>query len=358
MKILVLDGHVNPAVTAVRSLSRAGKRVVVGSPDSWSKAGWSRYSSGSFRYPSVEKDVNGFAEEVAAEASRERGTLIFPCSEKTVMALSAHRALIKEAGGNMVMPGHATMLKAYNKAQTTKIAGEVGVACPRTCRLRDEASAQRIAADFPYPAALKCVTSVELVNGSVNGTPRTLYARDPQEFMQAYRRLSSRCAHIIAQEFIPGEGFVYCLLLRRGELRAEFAYRRIRSVHPTGWGACVRVSVPAVGLREGSLRIIRALDPSWSGLAAVEYRVSHDGTPFFLEVNPRIWNSMSLAVYAGVDFPRMVAEIAEHGDVLRQRGYPAGVVCRWWLGDLRRLLYIWQGVSGSYPARTPRRLTA
>jgi predicted ATP-grasp superfamily ATP-dependent carboligase len=256
------------------------------------------------------------------------------------------------------MPSHATMLKAYNKAQTTKIAGEVGVACPRTCRLSDAESAQRIAAGFPYPAALKCSTSVEMVNGSVNGTPRTLYARDPQEFIEAYRQLSRRCSQVIAQEFIAGEGFVYCLLLCRGELRAEFAYRRIRSVHPTGWGACVRVSVPAGGLREGSLSIIRALDPSWTGLASVEYRVSHDGTPFFLEVNPRTWNSMPLAVYAGVDFPRMVAEIAEHGDVDGQPGYPAGVVCRWWLGDLRRLLYIWRGVPGSYPGSTPGRLAA
>jgi hypothetical protein len=59
-----------------------------------------------------------------------------------------------------------------------------------------------------------------------------------------------------------------------------------------------------------------------------------------------------------VDFPRMLAEIAEHGDVPAHSGYPTGVVCRWWLGDLRRLLYIWHGVSGTYPGKTQGRLAA
>src|SRR5262249_35806196 len=119
-----------------------------------------------------------------------------------------------------------------------------------------------------------------------------------------------------------------------------------------------RVSVPPGDLRAGSLRIIRALDPSWTGLASVEYRVRKDGTPYFLEVNPRTWNSLALAINAGVDFPQMVAEIAEHGDVRCHGSYPSGVVCRWWLGDLHRLLYVWQGISGSYPGKTPSRLVA
>ena len=358
MKILLLDGHVNPAVTAVRSLSRAGHRVIVGSSGRWSKAGWSRYASGSFRYPSTQEGAEKFAARIATKASLERGTFVFPVTEKTVMALSAHRSLVEDAGGCMVMPSHSTMMKAYDKAHTTRVASQVGVPSPHTSLLNDERSAQCIAADFVYPAALKARTSVVLTNGNVSPTARTLYARDPQEFLHAYHELRGRCEQVIAQEFIAGEGIIYCLLLCRGELRAEFAYRRIRSVHPTGWGAALRVSVPADGLRAGSLRIIRNLDPQWTGLASVEYRVRHDGTPFFLEVNPRTWNSMPLAVYAGVDFPRMLAEIAEHGDVAPHSGYQAGVVCRWWLGDLRRLLYVWQGVPNSYPERTQGRLAA
>ena len=358
MRVLLLDGHVNPAVTAVRSLSQAGHRVLVGSSGTWSKAGWSRHSSGSFNYPSAEKDARQFAERIATVASREPDTFVLPLTEKTVMALSAHRSLVEDAGGCMVMPSHTTMLKAYDKAHTTRVASEAGVASPRTCLVDDERSAHRTAERFPYPAALKARTSVELTHGSVRPTARPLYARDRQEFLHAYYELRGRCTQVIVQEFVAGEGIIYCSLLCRGELRAEFAYHRIRSVHPTGWGAALRVSVSADRLRAGSLRIIRSLDPQWTGLANVEYRVRNDGTPFFLEVNPRTWNSMALAVYSDVDFPRMLAEIAERGDVPPHPGYPAGVICRWWLGDLRHLLYVWQGVPTSYPGKTQGRLAA
>ena len=358
MRVLLLDGQVNPAVTAVRSLGRAGYRVLVGSSGRWSKAGWSRYAAGSFTYPSAQNDAVKFAEKIAALASEEKGTLVLPITEKTVMAISAQRSLVEAAGGRLVMPEHATMLRAYDKAQTTRVATHAGVPVPRTCSLGDDASAQRAAASFSYPAVLKASTSVELAGGRMNSTARPLYARSPQEFLSAYRELRRQCSHVVAQEFIPGEGAIYCLLLCRGQLRAEFAYRRIRSVHPTGWGAALRVSVPASGLRDQSLTIIRALDPKWTGLASVEYRVAPEGTAYFLEVNPRTWNSLALAVYAGVDFPRMLAEIAEHGDVPSHPGYPTGVVCRWWLGDLRRLLYVWGGVPGSYPGKTTGRMAA
>jgi len=291
-------------------------------------------------------------------ASRESGTFVLPLTEKTVMALSECRSLVESAGARIVMPCHGTMLKAYDKSYTTSMASRVGLASPRTCPVNDELSAETVAKGFPYPAALKARTSVEMADGRVRPTARTLYARNRQEFLDAYRELHNCSAQVIAQEFIAGEGILYCSLLCQGELRAEFAYQRMRSVHPTGWGAALRVSVPAEDLREGSLSLIRALDPQWTGLAQVEYRVRQDGTPFFLEVNPRTWHSMPLAVYAGVDFPRMLADIAEHGDVPRHPGYPAGVVCRWWLGDLRRLLYIWKGVPSGYPGTTPGRLSA
>jgi predicted ATP-grasp superfamily ATP-dependent carboligase len=358
MRVLLLDGHVNPAVSAVRSLSRAGHRVLVGSSGNWSKAGWSRYACGSFTYPSVEKGAKEFAAQIATIASREPGTFVLPLTEKTVMALSEYRSLIEDAGGRMVMPSHTTMLKAFDKACTTSMASSVGLASPRTCPVNNELGAQTVARGFPYPAALKARTSVEIADGRVKPTARTLYARDQREFLEAYRELHKRSAQVIAQEFILGEGVLYGALLRKGELRAEFAYQRMRSVHPGGWGAALRVSTPAETLREDSLKLIRALDPQWTGLAQVEYRVRHDGTPFFLEVNPRTWHSMPLAVYAGVDFPSMLADIAEHGDVPCHPGYPAGVVCRWWLGDLRRLLYIWKGAGNGYPGNTPGRVSA
>jgi predicted ATP-grasp superfamily ATP-dependent carboligase len=157
------------------------------------------------------------------------------------------------------------------------------------------------------------------------------------------------------QEFVEGEGTGYFALLHHGELRAEFAHRRIRDVYPTGSGSAVRVSAPIdPDIRRSSLAILSAL--RWHGVAMVEYRQKAGSAPIFMEVNGRFWHSLALACYAGIDFPRMLAEIAEHGDVEPNFNYRCGVRCRWLLGDARHLAEVWKGPPPGYPLPYPSRL--
>ncbi len=83
--------------------------------------------------------------------------------------------------------------------------------------------------------------------------------------------MSRTCSRVLVQEFVDGEGAGYFALMNRGELRAEFAHRRVRDVHPTGSGSAVRVSVePDPQVRAASLSILQALQ--WHGVAMVEFR--------------------------------------------------------------------------------------
>ena len=90
----------------------------------------------------------------------------------------------------------------------------------------------------------------------------------------------------------------------------------------------------------------------------VEFRVRPDGTPVFMEVNGRFWNSLPLSVYAGADFPARLAEMAERGDVEAASGYRLGVRCRWLLGDARHLIEVWRGAPEGYAGKYPGRLRA
>src|SRR5947207_13479704 len=132
MTILVLDGNENQAVAAVRSLARAGYRVSVGADTRWSKAGWSRYCSRSFRYPAPQDDADAFVACIAAEAACEPGTLVLPMSERTTLPISRDRAAIAAAGGPLVLPPHDVVLEAFDKARTTALARSLGIDVPRT----------------------------------------------------------------------------------------------------------------------------------------------------------------------------------------------------------------------------------
>lgn len=356
MRVLVLDGNENQAVACVRSLGRAGHSVTVGASSSWSKAGWSRFCRGVFAYPAPELDADAFVQHIAEQVQTEPGTLVLPMTERTTLPLSAHRDAIFAAGGRMVLPSHNTVLRALDKHETTRLAESLGIAAPQTTLISDSTQAHHLARALPYPVVLKPRASAEVTSlGTVHATGGPAYARNPHEFAAAYGELSQRCSSVLAQEFVEGTGAGYFTLMRHGELRAEFAHWRIRDVRPTGSGSALRVSVnPDPQLRAAGLAILRALH--WHGVAMVEFRLRSDGTPVFLELNARFWNSLPLAVYAGADFPSLLADIVEHGEVRAPTGYRVGVRCRWLLGDFRHLVEVWRGVPAGYPGKFPGRL--
>lgn len=357
MRVLVLDGNENHAVASARSLARAGHRVEVGANTRWSKAGWSRSCHRAFTYPAPQEDSFAFVQCIAAEAAREPGTLVLPMTERTTLPLSLHRDVIFATGAKMVLPPHETVLRAFDKQATTRLAAALGVAIPQTTTINNRDDARRVAASLPYPMVLKARSSEEVSpSGNITATGAPRYARNAAEFLAAYEEMARRCSAVLAQEFIDGEGAGYFALMCDGQLRMEFAHRRIRDVRPTGSGSAVRVSVrPDARLREAGLAILRAL--KWHGVAMVEFRQRADGTPVFLEVNGRFWNSLPLAVYAGADFPAWLAHMAEHGDVEPQMDYQAGLRCRWLLGDVRHLIEVMRGAPAGYPGNYPSRLT-
>jgi predicted ATP-grasp superfamily ATP-dependent carboligase len=355
VRILVLDGNENQAVACVRSLAGAGHRVSVGSDTPWSKAAWSRSCSGHFSYPSPQVDALAFVERIAEEAAGEPGTLVLPMTERTTLPLSTHRGCVNAAGGRMVLPPHETLLRAFDKQQTTRLAESLGLAVPVTAAISSEADVRGLAGDVRFPVIVKARSSEEgMAGGQARTTGAPLYARNEEELLRAWNTISRRCRSALVQEFTDGSGVGYFALMRDGEPRAEFAHRRVRDVRPTGSGSALRVSVSADGpVREQGLAMLKAL--RWHGVAMVEFRLRPDGTPVFLEVNGRFWTSLALAIHAGADFPALLARLAEHGDVAPPGPYCVGVRCRWLLGDARHLAEVWRGAPREFPGVFPGR---
>jgi predicted ATP-grasp superfamily ATP-dependent carboligase len=356
MNVFVLDGNENQAVAATRSLARAGHRVLVGADTGWSKAGWSRSAAGTFVYPSPEADAAAFVARIASIVRLEDGGFVMPMTERTLLPLSRERATLAASGAVFVAPPHDRVLEACSKERTAALARELGIAVPRTWTVGgDEPEAMRLATALPYPVVLKPSMSHEPGASAIRTTGAPAYARSADEFLAAWRDLRARARSIVVQEFVAGTGAGYFALARHGEVLVEFAHRRIRDVRPTGSGSAVRESVPLdPRLRDEARRLLAALE--WHGVAMVEFRVTPDGTPVFLEVNGRFWNSLSLAIAAGVDFPRHLVELGTSDGVKAPVAYRSGVRCRWLLGDVRHLAEVWRGAPRGYPGRYPSRL--
>ena len=309
MRVLVLDGNQNQAVASVRSLAKAGHQVLVGESSSWSKAGWSRSCHGTFRYPDPHQDVSGFLARISEMAKQQSGTLVLPMTEATTLPLSAHREVLVASGAKLVLPSHDDVLRAFNKEETVRLASSLGIAVPKTTVVCSPEQAREACATTKFPAVLKPRSSVEAhSDGAMQITGRPRYARNAEELQALYLQMSRTCSRVLVQEFVDGEGTGYFALMHQGELRAEFAHRRIRDVHPTGSGSAVRISVePDAQVRSASLAILQALH--WHGVAMVEFRPVprgrarfHGGQRTLLEFPaPRLLRGSRLPSTAGAD---------------------------------------------------------
>ncbi len=356
MRIVVLDGNENHAVAATRALVSAGHEVIVGSSATWSKAGWSRYARKSFQYPSPEDTSTEFVDALLEELKKESVALVMPMTERTTLPISERRKEIFELGAKLVLPEHEVVLRAFDKQQTTALARNLGIAVPETNLVRTRGEADELAGTCRFPVVLKPTSSHEVsVDGRVVATGAPRYAKNKEELLFAFDDIMSRASSLLVQEYVEGKGSGYFAFMNNGVLCAEFAHRRIRDVRPTGSGSALRESVfPEKRVREAGLKILENL--GWYGVAMVEFRVREDGTPVFLEVNGRFWNSLALAIYAGVNFPGMMAEQAMNGEVETLRNYQEGVRCRWLLGDFRHLLEVFRGAPQGYPGQFPGRM--
>jgi len=356
MKVLVLDGNQNQAVASVRSLARAGHTAFAGEAASWSKAGWSRACSGTLRYPSPQSNVDAFLAAVREFIAQHSGVLVLPMTEATTLPISGNRDSLLAAGARLVLPEHKDLLRAFDKDETTRLAASLGIAVPKTILVKSPQEAHKACTSVRYPAVLKPRTSEEVADGKIRTAGRPRYARDQRQFESAFAEISRRASTVLVQEFVPGEGTGYFALMHHGALRAEFAHQRIRDVHPTGSGSAVRISVePDPEIRKASLAILSALN--WHGVAMVEYRKQAGSPPVFMEVNGRFWHSLPLACYAGMDFPALLARMAEDGDIETRLEYRRGVRCRWLLGDARHLVEVWKGPPAGYPGKFPGRFS-
>jgi predicted ATP-grasp superfamily ATP-dependent carboligase len=174
-----------------------------------------------------------------------------------------------------------------------------------------------------------------------SGSRGIVYVEKAGALVDSYRTVHRKYPGPIIQEFIPHGGAygVGALLNFNSEPRASFVYRRLREYPVTGGPSTLRESVRNEEIRSLALEILHSL--KWTGIAMVEFRVdSRDGRPKLLEINPRVWGSLWLAIRSGIDFPYLLYKMAVDGDVGPHHDYRPGVKCRWLIpGEFMHFLH-------------------
>ena len=111
----------------------------------------------------------------------------------------------------------------------------------------------------------------------------------------------------LIQQYAPGQGIGVFFLRWNGEILASLMHRRLHEVPHTGGVSSFRETWWDAELYEDARRRIESMD--WWGVGMLEYRWDPLTRRFALmEFNARFWGSLHLALFAGVDFPRMLVD--------------------------------------------------
>jgi biotin carboxylase len=284
------------------------------------------------RVPDPWADPDGYVEAVARACYDTGAAVLLPGHEDMLLFASMRDRLPERTA---LLAGGATLLEEVSdKERLVSLAEAAGVPVPATRRPtgRDDVSA--MAGELGYPMVVK-----PRVGNSAKGVAlvhnERACVRAFDETVRRYGLADDRLP--ILQESVPGDGVGVALLYDRGECIASFAERYLRCKNGMLGTSVFRESIEAAEVVAAARRLMDHLQ--WHGLAHLDFL--HDpatGRLALIEVNPRLWGALDLAVRSGVDFPRLYVQRALGQSTEPVHEWKTGVRSRWILGEAMNLV--------------------
>ena len=321
IRVLVTDAETKTSLAIIRSLGAAGYYVATTGHSRLPRSFLSRHCARLHRVCPAREDADRFAYDIHCILDAHRYDVLLPVVDESMFAVSRHRAVIEPLTQLPIAP-HDALRRAHDKQATLALARECGVGVPRTWTPADPAELDAIASDVSYPVVIKPRKSAGA---------RGLWYAQSAEALQVGYRFDAGGGDVfdfgapLIQEQIPGDVHDVCVLFTRGKLRAALTQRRIW-VYPLtgGWGV-VNETTDEPDLIDLACRLLERL--RWHGVAQVEFkRDVRDNVPKLMEINPRFWGTLHLAIMAGMNFPHLLCEMAVNADTLRTPEYRRGLV--------------------------------
>jgi predicted ATP-grasp superfamily ATP-dependent carboligase len=245
--------------------------------------------------PSAGSTVEDYVQSALQAVRQNKYDLVMPVSYPMTLALARKREQLIPFS-HLELVDSKTIECAANKVKMAELAKQVGVPAPKSFVPTNLDEIDDGLSGMKFPVVIK-------PQKETPGRCHVKYARDRSELQSllATNPFSSSEFPML-QEFIPGSGFGFFATYQHGECKRVFMHRRVREYPSTGGVSSCAESLHDARLEAYGRRMLDALH--WHGVAMVEFRCdSRDGDYKLMEINPKFWGSLDLALAAGADFP-------------------------------------------------------
>jgi len=333
MKVLITDGSYKHTLSIVRALGQKGVNVEVTALLRNAISFFSKFCHQRIVCPSLDnrEDYIVFLKSILRKNKHD---LLIPVGFKTTQLISKNKEeLMKYV--NLEVADFEKVKIALSKRKTSKLAQKVDVPYPKTFYPKFSEEIEKLSKFFEYPIVIKGLEEA--------GKNVVAYVRSRRELIVKYKKVCeenqlNESNLPMLQEYIKGGGYGFFALYQQGKCKRIFMHKRIREYLPSGGYSTCAESFYDLRLKEYGMRLLDAL--KWHGVAMVEFKKDErDGEYKLMEINPKFWGSLDLALAAGVNFPYYLCEMAMGKELNYSEEYNRNIRFHWpFSGDIQHII--------------------
>ena len=329
---LILDASERQSLVAVRSLGSKGLRVAaLDTSDNLLPAAFASRWCQHKTICHAHEGTDAYLSDLLRVLDETRARVLITSSDGTLALLRQHRELL-ERHAALALAKESALDIAVSKERTLEVARGLGLSIPRSVPVHNVSEVGVALREVGLPVVVKPVESW-VDDGHSRKRLAAKLAVTPDEAQKAVEELTDTGSPVLFQQFLSGRRESIHLMYASGQIHARFAQWARRTLPPLGGLSVLRQSIPLpADIGEQSEGLIREID--LEGYSEVEFRRDAAGTPYLMEINPRLSASIELAVRSGVDFPYLMYQWATRQRIDTVRGYRVGQWMRYLWGDI------------------------
>jgi predicted ATP-grasp superfamily ATP-dependent carboligase len=350
-RVLITDAGERSMLATSRGLAAAGYGVSAAAFGPLAPGQWSRTCSEALRVTDPRRDVAGFVADLRRYLERRPCAMLVPGSDFSLLAVSRERDAL-DGLTRLGLPPHATVERGFNREVLAAAAAVAGLSPAVAVRCADVGDAVRAANELGYPVLLKSISTVRDRGAVVAAGPNTRRVEDEQELRSA---VGFYGAAWLVQRVESGRTLSFGGVVARGRLLGAGVSEYLRTWPPAAGNVSFSVTIePPPGLERAVAALLEHV--GWEGMFELELIETARGELIPIDLNPRPYGSMALAVASGANLPGIWCDwvSSRDGESAPTGGNPAparsdaspqpalarrGCRYRWEDADLRHLLW-------------------
>lgn len=287
MTAVVTDANYRMTLALLRDLSDRNIRVVacyVG--DTVPFPAKSRAVTKAVRLPDGKAEPDAFLDalyETCEQVFKEEGErpALIPVGTRSIELLCPEHIQKRfSAVCGLALASEESLETANNKAKLMALCEQLGIASPKT----EHPTCREDFASYAYPLIVKPVCGEKQ---GLKAAERYVIASDPKTAADAWEHFGALCGETVVQAYLHGKECGFSAITKNGEILTTTSETAIRMLPISGGPGTFYYTGTGDIFRPIAEKLVREL--RFSGIIMFQFILTDDGTPYLMEINPRVW---------------------------------------------------------------------